>query len=157
MQVFSHKAFMTGDKKPSKGGNDWLAIQTEYISGVEYAELSEKYGIKEATIRQRAKRGDWSQMRHNTSQTVTEVAISAIIEVKADLLAKLNEVDLTAAQSLRDKANELLATVATANELKAISGTFDIAQKISRLALGASTENSTVTNKELPVSIDEFI
>jgi hypothetical protein len=51
----------------------------------------------------------------------------------------------------------LLATVATAAELKALSGTFDVAQKISRLALGASTENSTVTTKELPASVDEFV
>lgn len=144
-------------KEPSKGGIDWIAIQTEYVSGKEYAELSETYNVKEATIRQRAKRGDWSQMRHSTSQAVTDKAIDSIIEVKADLLAKLNETDLSAAESLRAKANELLASVTTASELKALSGTFDVAQKISRLALGASTENSTITNKELPASVDEFV
>ncbi len=144
-------------KEPSKGGIDWLAIQTEFITGIEYAELSEKHKVKEATIRQRAKRGDWSQQRHSASQAVTEKAIDSIIDIKADLLAKLNETDLSAAQSLRDKANELMQSVTTANELKALSGTFDIAQKISRLALGASTENSTVTNKELPASVDEFV
>lgn len=136
---------------------DWALIQTEYISGKEYFELSEKYNVKEATIRQRAKRGNWSQTRHATSLAVTEKAIDNIIEVKSDLLTKLNETDLLAAQSLRNKANELLATIETANELKAISGTFDIAQKISRLALGASTENSNVTTKELPSSVDEFV
>ena len=148
---------MTVVTELSKGSIDWLAIQTEFISGIEYAELSEKYKVKEATIRQRAKRGDWSQQRHSASQAVTDKAIDSIIEVKADLLAKLNETDLSAAQALRDKANELMQSVTTANELKALSGTFDIAQKISRLALGASTENSTVTNKELPVSVDEFV
>lgn len=148
---------MTVASELSKGSIDWLAIQTEFISGIEYAELSEKYNVKEATIRQRAKRGDWSQQRHSASQAVTDKAIDSIIEVKADLLAKLNETDLSAAQALRDKANELMQSVTTANELKALSGTFDIAQKISRLALGASTENSTVTNKELPVSVDEFV
>lgn len=80
-----------------------------------------------------------------------------MIEVKADLLAKLNEADLKSAQALRDKANELMQSVTTPNELKALSGTFDIAQKIGRLALGASTENSTVTSKELPASVDEFV
>lgn len=148
---------MAADNAPSNGGNDWIAIQTDFISGIEYADLSEKYKVKEATIRQRAKRGNWSQKRHSVSQTVTERAISTIIEVKADLLAKLNETDLQSAQALREKANELMQSVTTPNELKALSGTFDIAQKISRLALGASTENSTVTNKELPASVDEFV
>lgn len=148
---------MAADKSPSKGGADWIAIQTDFISGMEYSELSEKYNVKEATIRQRAKRGNWSQKRHSVSQTVTDRAISTMIEVKADLLAKLNEADLKSAQALRDKANELMQSVTTPNELKALSGTFDIAQKIGRLALGASTENSTVTSKELPASVDEFV
>lgn len=148
---------MTDTKSRHHGGIDWLAIQTEYVSGKEYTELSETYNVKEATIRQRSKRGDWSQLRHSASLAVTEKAIDSIIEVKADLLARLNETDLSAAESLRAKATELLATVATAAELKALSGTFDVAQKISRLALGASTENSTVTTKELPASVDEFV
>jgi hypothetical protein len=148
---------MTDIQKPSKGGVDWLAVQSEYISGVEYAELSEKYNVKEATIRQRAKRGDWSQQRHNASLAVTEMAVTSMIEEKAALLIKLNETDLSAADSLREKAATLLAEATTANELKALSGVYDIAQKISRLALGASTENSTVTTKELPASVDEFV
>jgi flagellar basal body P-ring protein FlgI len=148
---------MTDTESRQLGGIDWLAIQTEFVSGKEYAELSQIYNVKEATIRQRAKRGDWSQIRHSASQAVTEKAIDSIIEVKADLLAKLNETDLSAAQAIRDKANELLGTVTSAQELKALSGTFDIAQKISRLALGASTENSSVTTKELPASVDEFV
>jgi len=144
-------------KEPSKGGIDWQAIQTEYISGIEYLELSEKYKVKEATVRQRAKRGNWSQMRHSTSQAVTDKAIESIIEVKANKLAELNDIDLTAANSLREKAAELLAIATTPNEVKALAGVYDVAQKISRLALGASTENSSITNKELPTSVDEFV
>jgi len=148
---------MTDIQKPSNGGNNWLAIQTEYVSGIEYEELSEKYGIKQATIRQRSKRGNWSQQRHTASLAVTEKAVNGMIEAKAELLIKLNETDLRAAESLREKASALLAESTTANELKALSGVYDIAQKISRLALGASTENSTLTTKELPASVDEFV
>ena len=150
---------MTASKKePSKGGIDWVTIQTEFITGIEYAELSEKHKVKEATIRQRAKRGDWSQQRHNVSQAVTEKAIDTIIDIKADLLAKLNETDLRSAQSLRDKASELMQSVTTANELKALSGTYDIAQKISRLALGAATENTNVSTRTLdPLKDDDFL
>lgn len=149
---------MTAIKEPSNGGTDWQAIQTQFVSGVEYSKLAETHNLKEATIRQRAKRGNWSQDRHSMSQAVTNKAIGAIIDVKADLLAELNKTDLTAAQSLRDKANELLESVTTANELKALAGTFDSAQKISRLALGAATENTNVSTRTLePLQDTDFL
>ena len=56
---------MTVQTELSSGSVDWQVIQTEYIAGLEYSELAEKYQVKEATIRQRAKRGDWSQARHS--------------------------------------------------------------------------------------------
>lgn len=136
---------------------DWLTIQNEYISGVDYSELSAKYGVKESTLRKRSERGRWSQARHETAQTVTELAIKTVIENKVEQLIKLNERDLKSAEALRAKAEAMIREVSTPNELKALSGAFEIVQKISRLALGASTENNTVTTKELPVSVDEFV
>lgn len=142
----------------SNGGTDWQAIKTQFVSGVEYAKLAETHNLKEAAIRQRASRGDWSQARHSMAQAVTDRAINAIIDVKADLLAELNKTDLSAAQSLRDKANGLIELVTTANELKALAGTFDSAQKISRLALGAATENTNVTQRTLePLQDTDFL
>lgn len=58
---------------------------------------------------------------------------------------------------MRDKANALLAAASTAAEVKALAGAFDVAQKISRLAIGAETENSLVSTRELPASVDEFV
>jgi transposase-like protein len=148
---------MTVQNELSQGSVDWEAIETEYVSGAEYSELAQKYNVKEATIRQRAKRGDWSQTRHEVAKAVTEKVKETVIVTKAASLTELKEIDLTAAQSLRDKAALMMAEVSTPNELKALAGTLDIAQKISRLALGASTENSNVTTKELPASVDDFV
>jgi predicted nucleic acid-binding Zn-ribbon protein len=149
---------MTDEQSRQIGGIDWLTLKTKFINGtMSLKDLADEHSIKEGTIRSRAKREDWQRERNELQLIATQTVNELNIADKVDLLAKLNETDLSAAESLRAKANELLATVATAAELKALSGTFDVAQKISRLALGASTENSTVTTKELPASVDEFV
>jgi len=150
---------MTAEKASlSKGSIDWVAIKTEYVAGADYTSLSEKYGVKEVTIRQRVMQGKWGEIRNSTLQVITERAIEKIIDVKVDILSNLNEIDLSAAQALRDKANEMLSKITSANELKSLAGVFDSAQKISRLALGASTENNNVTQRVLePLKDSDFL
>ena len=149
---------MTVVTELSKGSINWSEIKSEFINGsLSLVEIAKKYDLKDTTVRSRANREDWQRLRNELQLIATEKVNEEVINEKVDKLKALNEIDLSAAQALRDKANELMQSVTTANELKALSGTFDIAQKISRLALGASTENSTVTNKELPVSVDEFV
>lgn len=149
---------MTVVTELSKGSINWNEIKSEFINGsLSLVEIAKKYDLKDTTVRSRANREDWQRLRNELQLIATEKVNEEVINEKVDKLKALNETDLSAAQALRDKANELMQSVTTASELKALSGTFDIAQKISRLALGASTENSTVTNKELPVSVDEFV
>lgn len=149
---------MTESKSRQKGGINWLAIKTSYIAGEEYAELSKKYGAQESNIRQRVKRGNWSQERHTVTQTVTNNAIAAIIDEKSLMLIELNKLDLSSAKLLRDKANLLIENSITPNELKAIAGTFESAQKIARLALGAATENTNVSTRTLdPLQDADFL
>lgn len=149
---------MTASKKEPSYEIDWAAIKLEFVNGsMSLTDISEKYQLNGATVRSRAMRDNWQQERNELQQIATKVVHEALLSEKVDKLKELNEVDLNAAKAIRDKANELLSSVATPNELKALSGAFDLAQKISRLALGASTENSTVTNKELPASVDDFV
>lgn len=149
---------MTVENELSDGGINWNEIKSEFINGsLSLIQISNKYTLKDTTVRSRAKREDWQRQRNELQRIATQMVNEELTNEKVDKLKALNEVDLQAAHDLRKKANELMETVTTANELKALSGTFDIAQKISRLALGASTENSTVTSKELPASVDEFV
>ncbi len=146
---------MTALKEPSI---DWAALKIEFVNGsATLRDTAKANSINESTIRNRAKKDNWQQERDTMRHNATLLASEILLEERVDLLAELNSIDLASAQALRDKANEMLQTVSTPNELKAIAGTFDSAQKISRLALGASTENSNVTTKELPSSVDDFV
>jgi hypothetical protein len=137
---------------------DWTSLRIEYVNGsMQYKELAEKHGLKEGTVRQRANREQWAEQRHALSRAVTESVTQAITEERIDELAAYNQADLSAAKRIREKALQMLDMAEHPNEVKALSGAVEVASKVARLALGVPTENSSVTTKELPTSIDEFI
>lgn len=137
---------------------DWQAIKLEYInSPLSLKEIAEKHGLKDATVRQRAHRENWEEERHALSQSVTKAAQEQLKSDRTSQLAKFNEDDLRMARAIRAKAATMMQTANSATELRAIAGSADIAQRIGRLALGAETENTIVSSRELPSSVDEFV
>jgi DNA-binding MurR/RpiR family transcriptional regulator len=135
---------------------DWTAFKVEYVnSAMTYRELSEKYGVKEATVRKRVNREGWNDARHAVSQFVTSAATEQITENRVDELTKFNEQDLETAKAIRNKAIEMMGQIDTPSDLRALAGAVDVAQKVGRLALGASTENSAQTIRELPTLEDD--
>ena len=95
--------------------------------------------------------------RHALSRVVTERASQDLTLARSDDLAKFNADDLRMARAIRAKAAQMMARVNFPADLRALASAVDTAQKIGRLALGASTENATVSTRELPASVDEFV
>ena len=137
---------------------DWPALKVEYVnSAMSYREISEKYGVKEATVRKRVNREGWNDARHAVSQFVTTVATEQITENRVDELIKFNKEDLETAKAIRTKAIAMMQLIDSPSDLRALAGAVDVAQKVGRLALGASTENSAHAHKGLPASVDDFV
>lgn len=137
---------------------DWTAIRLEYVHGNEsMRELAEKHGIKASGLMRRAANEGWEAERKQKSAEVSKAVSGTLTEVRIDELSQYNAEDLDAAKAIRAKALAMMEAATSPHELKAISGAIDTASKVARLALGASTENSTVTTKELPASVDEFV
>jgi hypothetical protein len=137
---------------------DWNALRVEYVNGsMQYKELAEKHGLKEGTVRQRANREGWAAERNALSRAVTQTAQAKLTEDRTDELTKFNEDDLKMARAIRAKAASMMRNELSPQDLRALAGAVDTAQKVGRLALGASTENSSVTTQTLPASVDEFI
>lgn len=139
---------------------DWPSLKIEYVnSAMNYRELADKHGLKEPTVRKRANREGWNDARHAVSQFVTTSATEQITENRVDELIKFNAEDLATAKAIRSKAIAMMELVESPSDLRALAGAVDVAQKVGRLALGASTENSSaaVTHKELPATVDDFV
>jgi hypothetical protein len=139
---------------------NWTAIRVEYVNGTcTMRELAEKYGIKPAGVMQRAFREGWDAERKQLSAIVIKAISESVTEDRIATLARFNAEDVAAAEQVRQKALEMMATVANPSDLRAIAGAIDTAQKVARLALGAETANTKaeVTTRELPASVDDFV
>ena len=139
---------------------DWVKLRTEYVtSSITQRELAEKHGIKAAGVMARAApaREGWDELRKQESAKVSKAVLEASVPDRANEMEKFNADDLRMARAIRAKAAQMMAGTTTPQDLSALARAVDVAQKVGRLALGVSTENSQVTTKALPTSIDDFV
>jgi hypothetical protein len=140
---------------------DWERIKTQFINGGgTYASLAKEHDVKETAIRARASRNKWIEERNQASLIVTEKAANEMMNERATQLARWNDEDIQLARAIRSRAATLMVgkgDTLSETELRTIASVVDTAQKIARLAFGAATENSIVSNRELPSSIHEFV
>lgn len=142
----------------AKPRTDWAIIRSEYInSALTYGDLARKHKLNENTVRQRGNRDDWLSARNDVSLSVTREAVRRASEARVDELVKFNADDLKMARVIRARAAQLMAGATNATELRALAGAVETAQKVGRLALGATTENTGVQLNELPASVDDFV
>lgn len=124
---------------------DWAKIKLEFVhTGARVVDLATKYGIKEDTIWKRVSRDGWSDMRVDAEQKAYADAEGELSKRRVKDLAKFNEDDLKIARAIRGRvANRLnnVETVITPSELRSLAATAEAAQRMGRLALGASTDN----------------
>ena len=128
-------------------------IRAEFIAGkMTLRDLAEKHGVAYDTLRKAAARGEWMDERHKVSQKVTSDAVTASIQTRVSELSQFNADDLRMAKALRGMAAQLInqsqqpnGKELTIGELGQIARLASDAQKIGRLALGASTDNHELT------------
>lgn len=130
---------------------DWTDIKLAYVhSGARVADLAVEHGVKEDTIWKRVTREGWNEQRANAEQQAYADAAGAMAKQRAKDLIKFNDDDLRIARALRGRVAKRLGEVDQAtqqptaippNELRQLAGVAEAAQKMGRLALGASTDN----------------
>lgn len=139
---------------------DWAALKLQYVHGAEtLREIADKHNIKAAGVMRRAAKEGWDAARKQESAKVSTVAHAALGDERATRLAKFNEQDAKIAEAIKSKAARMLQGLKDGDDktLANLTKIFDGAQKIGLLALGAATENLSVTKKELPASVDDFV
>lgn len=144
---------------------NWPALRVEYVNGsMQYKELAEKHNIKEGTVRQRAKRESWAEMRNAVSQAVTQAVTQKVSSEKIDVLEKWNQETIKEAKMLRMAARALYMTENSEGRMKikpnlepaylnAAQAANLAADRLVRLATGSSTENNSVTGNNYIFSV----
>lgn len=140
-------------------GANWAKLRLDYIHGnMSLRELAEQNNIKSAGVMRRAANEGWEASRKQESANVSRLATASLTDTRATELAKFNDDDLRVARAIRAKAANLLSTVTSPQDIRALASAFDTAQKIGRLALGAATENTSVTTRTLdPLKDEDFL
>jgi len=112
-----------------------------------YSDIAAKYGATDEAVRQRSVRENWPDERSKRSHALSLAVTQKSILNSVDELAKYNEQDIVIAKNLRTVAGRIIQSrhdTLDPNELRSLSTAIVNAQRVARLALGASTENSNV-------------
>lgn len=129
--------------------NFWDEARTAYItSRKSVAELARELGVSSDALSKRVQRGGWQADRLAFSSKITREATERIGEARVSQLAKFNEQDLLLAQALRARVAQKIrssdaegAVPLSVSELRSLALAAESAQRIGRLALGATTQN----------------
>lgn len=128
---------------------DYSSLRAEYVAGsMSLRELAEQHGASLTALHKRSSREGWQAAREKFGRDLIERAEALLIERNAQELAAFNADDLRVAKSLRIKAAGMLKDAKTPAELRAVATAFEKAQRMGRLALGASTDNQTLFGRD---------
>lgn len=129
----------------AKKSYDWVAIKVQFInSSLSTREFAEKYGIPFGTLTKQVAQGKWLDERISIGSDVEQKSIEYSVNNRAAKLAQVDDDCVKTAEEINRKLRELLPTIDSPMALKALSGTLKDTQAITRLAIGASTDNQAV-------------
>lgn len=136
----------------TKASEKYDQIRVEFVnSNVTLKELSTKHGVSYPALRATAARNKWTDERNRVSQKVTTEALAEQIKTRVSELGQFNADDLRMAKAIRSMAAKMLrewqvdTEDASVTQLRTLAQVVADAQKIGRLALGASTDNHELT------------
>ena len=144
---------------------DWAKIRTEYIkTGLAYRKLAAKYNISFNTLKNRAIKEKWVELRKQKENKTTTKTIESLsdkeseqavsIQSAADLILKrtselLNSAPATSLESLKTAAS----TLKILKEVMDIKGDADMREQEARIAkLQREAEDDTPEDREVNVT-----
>lgn len=142
--------------KDRKTAPDWVAVRIAYVhSTLSLSQVAEDYGINRKAVEGRCEREGWVALRRQAQESMGAAVAARIAAEKTEELAAWNQNDIRVAKSLRQQiakavndANAIAGEPLSARDIRALAGAAVDMQKMGRLALGATTENTGVSSPE---------
>lgn len=143
-------------KKTPQTGTDWTPIRLAYIhSGKSLAQVAADFRVTADAAEQRSAREGWAELRRQASEAVSTAAAARMEAERVSELVAWNAADLAAAKALRARVLHCLDAQPEEgdepigpNQVRALVAAAEGVQRIGRLALGATTENTGLSNPE---------
>lgn len=146
---------------PADGTYDWMAIKVDFVrNGLKPEKLIEKYVVSPHTLRRRIRLEGWVEARDEFHNSLKRELDNSSLDLRVAKLEQLNWDDLDVASRLRAQVVFALRASEDAKKpidplsLRALAGVAESAQRIARLALGLSTQNTELSgNPAKPLTL----
>ena len=148
---------------------DWKRIKAEYIRGVSYRRLADKYGVSFSSIQKRGAKEKWTDLRKMSSRKSDEKIVESVasqearrvdgIQTVADmLLEKIKEgvADgslITDSQSIR----QITASIKDLREIKGYKSEIDMQEQIARIEKLRKESQTEEESKDIRVVIENSL
>ena len=148
---------------------DWKKIKAEYIRGVSYRRLADKYGVSFSSIQKRGAKEKWTDLRKMSSRKSDEKIVESVasqeanrvngIQTVADmLLEKIKEgVEdgslVTDSQSIR----QITASIKDLREIKGYKSELDMQEQLARIEKLRKEVQTEEESKDIRVVIENSL
>ena len=124
---------------------DWKKVKAEYIrGGVSYRKLAEKYGVSFSSVRRRAEKENWTDLRTQAEQKISTKIVEKVASQEAqrvdafqNLADKLlqhiaDNIDLLASNATSVK--DITVAIKNLREIKGVKHEIDLKEQEARIA-----------------------
>ena len=124
---------------------DWKKIKAEYIRGVSYRKLADKYGVSFSSIQKRGAKEKWTDLRKISSRKSDEKIVESVasreakrvdgIQTVADLLLERIKEGVTKGTLIIDSQSirQITASLKDLRDIKGMKSELDMQEQMARI------------------------
>ena len=148
---------------------DWQKIKAEYIRGVSYRRLADKYGVSFSSIQKRGAKEKWTDLRKMSSRKSDEKIVESVasqearrvdgIQTVADMLLEKIKEGVADGSLIIDSQSirQITASIKDLREIKGYKSELDMQEQLARIEKLRKEAQTEEESKDIRVVIEHSL
>ena len=148
---------------------DWKKIKAEYIRGVSYRRLADKYGVSFSSIQKRGAKEKWTDLRKMSSRKSDEKIVESVasqearrvdgIQTVADMLLEKIKEGVADGSLIIDSQSirQITASIKDLREIKGYKSELDMQEQLARIEKLHKDAQTEEESKDIRVVIENSL
>lgn len=148
---------------------DWKKIKAEYIRGVSYRRLADKYGVSFSSIQKRGAKEKWTDLRKMSSRKSDEKIVESVasqearrvdgIQTVADMLLEKIKEGVADGSLIIDSQSirQITASIKDLREIKGYKSELDMQEQLARIEKLRKDAQTEEESKDIRVVIENSL
>lgn len=148
---------------------DWKKIKAEYIRGVSYRRLADKYGVSFSSIQKRGAKEKWTDLRKMSSRKSDEKIVESVasqearrvdgIQTVADMLLEKIKEGVADGSLIIDSQSirQITASIKDLREIKGYKSEIDMQEQLARIEKLRKEAQTEEESKDIRVVIENSL